>query len=77
MLLQKVSRRVFTKFKETFLKELEKHAPIKKKIVRDDQVPYMTKPLRKAIVTRSGPQNKLHKLKTKKALQKFNKQDSR
>ena len=77
MLLQKVSRRVSTKFKETFLKELEKHAPIKKKIVRADQGAYMTKSLRKAIVTRSGPQNKFHKLKAKEALQKFNKQDSR
>ena len=68
------SRRDFTKFQNIFLEELEKHAPTKKKIVRANQVPYMTKPLRKAIMTRSGLQNKYHKLKTKDTLHNFKKQ---
>ena len=68
------SRRDFTKFQKIFLEELEKHVPTKKKIVRANQVTYMTKPLRMAIMTRSVLQNKYHKLKTKETLQNFKKQ---
>ena len=55
------SRTDFKQFPQIFLEELEKQAPIKKKMVRANQAPYMTKPLRKAIMTRSGLQNKYHK----------------
>ena len=68
------SRTDFKQFQQIFLEELEKQAPIKKKTVRANQAPYMTKPLRKAIMTRSGLQNKYHKLKTKESLQNFKKQ---
>ena len=61
----------FLKFQSTFLDILEKHAPIKKRNVRANEVPYMTKTLRKAIMTRSGLQNKYHKLKTDDCLQSF------
>ena len=39
-----------------FLKTLEHHAPLKKKIVRANNVPYKTKTLRKAILRRSAQQ---------------------
>ena len=52
------SRMDFKQFRQIFLEELEKQAPIKKKIVRANQAPYVTKPLRKAMMTRSGLQNK-------------------
>ena len=68
------NRTNFKQFQQIFLEELEKQAPIKKKIVRANQAPYMTKSLRKAIMTRSGLQNKYHKLKTEESLQNFKKQ---
>ena len=37
---------------------LNKHAPLKKKVVRANHVPYMTKALRKAILKRSALENK-------------------
>ena len=43
----------YEKFEETFLKVLNKHAPLKKKFIRANHVPYMTKNLRKAIMKRS------------------------
>ena len=44
-------------FENAFLKVLDMHAPIKKKIVRANDAPYMTKALRKAIATRSRLEN--------------------
>ena len=64
----------FIKFQSTFLHILEKHAPVKKRNVRANEVPYMTKTLRKAIMTRSRLQNKYHKLKTDECLQSFKRQ---
>ena len=43
----------FSKFQEVFLNVLAIHAPIKQKYIRVNEVPYMTKNLRKAIMTRS------------------------
>ena len=45
-------------FEEKFLKVLNKHAPLKKKFIRANHVPYMTKNLRKAIMKRSQLENK-------------------
>ena len=61
----------FQKFQTTFLEILEKHAPTKKRYVRVNEVPYMTKALRKAIMTRSRLQNRYFKLKTVESLQSF------
>ena len=36
---------------------LNKHAPIKMKTIRSNQIPYMTKTLRKAIMRRSNLEN--------------------
>ena len=54
----------FTEFNNTFLKLLDKHAPLKKRIIRANEVPYMTKALRKAIMRRSQLETKYHKHKT-------------
>ena len=48
----------YKNFENIFLKTLEHHAPLKKKIVRANNVPYMTKTLRKAIMRRSALENK-------------------
>ena len=58
------SSRNFSKFIEMFLNVLDIHAPMKKKYIRANEVPYMTKPLRKAIMTRSRLVNKFHKTKS-------------
>ena len=46
----------YSEFENTFLTILNKHAPIKKKALRANHVPYMTKALRKAIMRRSNLQ---------------------
>ena len=48
-------------FETNFLEVLNKHAPIKKKFVRANHAPYMTKTLRKAIMRRSALENKYYK----------------
>ena len=45
-------------FEKEFLKVLNKHAPLKKKFIRANHVPYMTKNLCKAIMKRSQLENK-------------------
>ena len=64
----------FLKFPSTFLDILEKHAPVKKRNVRANEIPYMANTLRKAIMTRSRLQNKYHKLKTDECIQSFKRQ---
>ena len=39
----------FDSFEDTFMKTLNRHAPMKKRFVRANEVPYMTQALRKAI----------------------------
>ena len=41
---------IFSNFESFFADILTKHAPLKKKIVRENHSPYMTKRLRKAII---------------------------
>ena len=43
----------YAHFEQIFLMVLEKHAPMKQKIVRANDKPFMTKVLRKAIMRRS------------------------
>ena len=61
-------------FEKAFLNVLERHAPIKKKIVRANEAPYMTKALRKAIASRSRLENKFHRMRTKESRELFKKQ---
>ena len=51
---------------KTFLTIVNKHGPLKKKIVRGNQAPFMTKELQKAIYTRSRLKNKTNKNPTEK-----------
>ena len=50
--LSRVSDKDYLHFEITFLKVLEQHAPMKKKVLRANNKPYMTKALRKAIMRR-------------------------
>ena len=61
-------------FEKTYLDVLDKHAPMKKKRIRANQVPYMTKALRKAIMTRSMLENRFHKYKTDDSQRAFKRQ---
>ena len=60
-------------FDKTFIEILNKHVPIKKKLVRADQAPCMTKALRKAIMRRSELETKYFKLKTNDTLKAYRK----
>ena len=48
----------YESFEQIFLSILNKHASLKKKVVRANHVPYMTKALRKAIMKHSALENK-------------------
>lgn len=61
-------------FEVTFLKVLEQHAPMKMKVLRANNKPYMTKALQKAIMKRSTLKNKFVKCKSDKNLKAFKKQ---
>ena len=56
-----------------FLEVFNSHAPIKKKVIRANQKPYITKEMRKAIMLRSQMENRFYQYKTeeyKRALKK-------
>ena len=61
-------------FEETFLQLLFLHAPTKKKVIRTNNMPYMTKTLRKAIMRRSALKNKFYKSKSFEDENAFRKQ---
>ena len=54
----------FSDFQNTFTTVLHKHAPIKKKILRFNNSPFMSKALRKAIMHRSKLKNVYNKKRT-------------
>ena len=64
----------YSQYKIRFLEVLNAHASLKKKVVRANEVPYMTKALRKAIATRSRLENRYHKDKTGESLRNYRKQ---
>ena len=68
------SEKDYLHFEITFLNVLERHAPMKKKILRANSKPYMTKALRKAIMRRSTLKSKYLKSKTDEDLKTFKKQ---
>ena len=61
----------YQEFEKTFIEILNKHAPMKKKLVSGNQVPYMTKTLRKAIMRKSEWETKYFKLKTNDTLKAY------
>ena len=62
--LSKVVEKDYFHFELTFLRVLEAHAPMKKKVLRANDKPYMTKALRKAIMRRSTLKSKYLKNKS-------------
>ena len=60
----------YEQFEKIFLEILEIHAPLKQKVLRANEVPYMTRALRKAMMRRSQLESKY--LKTKTELDKTN-----
>ena len=60
-------------FENAFLKALDMHAPIKKKIVGANDAPYMTKALRMVIATRSRLENVFHQKATQESKRAFKK----
>ena len=63
----------YAKFEDIFLRILGKHAPLKKKALRANEKPYMTKTLRKAIMRRSALQNKYYRDRTLESEKAFKK----
>ena len=61
-------------FERKFLEILNIYAPTKKKVVRANDKPYMTKALRKAIMLRSSLKNKYMKYKTLDSQRAYKKQ---
>ena len=60
-------------FEEEFLEVLNKHAPLKRKLIRANHVPYMTKNLRKAIMECSLLENKYFNNSTVESMNKYKK----
>ena len=58
---------------KTFIEILNKHVPVKKKLVRASQTPYITKASPKAIMRRSELETKYFKLKTNDILKAYKK----
>ena len=48
----------YDKFKDTFMKSLNKHAPMKEKLIRGNNAPFMNKTLSKAFVHKAKLENK-------------------
>ena len=62
------------KFDETFLEVLDKHASLKKKLLRANHASYDSKALRKAIMRRSYLEKLYFKNRTENSLRTFKKQ---
>ena len=63
-----------SKFNDTVLSVLEKHAPKKLKYIRSNNCNFMTKELRKAIMNRSKLRNKFLKTRNEESKRRFNRQ---
>ena len=61
-------------FEKIFLQVLDKHAPLRKKLLRANHAPYITKSVRKAIMRRSQLESKFLKHKTPESRQIYTKQ---
>ena len=60
-------------FEKTFVEILNKHAPLKKKVIRKNHAPYVTKKMRKCIMKRSQLQNKYFNKRTNTNLKAYKK----
>ena len=64
----------YASFKNMFKKVVDKHAPMKSKLIRGTHAPFMNKELSKAIMQRSKLKNIHNKTKTKESWEVFKKQ---
>ena len=64
----------YSHFEYIFLMVLDKHAPVKQRVVRGNEKPFMTKVLRKAIMRRSFLKHRYQKLRSDDAHKAFKKQ---
>ena len=64
----------YESFEELFLKVLDSQAPLKKKTIRANHAPYITKVLRKAIMKRSQLKSKYYKTKCENDFKSYKKQ---
>ena len=55
-------KNMYKSFSDTFKAIVNKHAPLKEKIVRGKNAPFMTKELRKAITNRSRLKKEISRL---------------
>ena len=72
--MSRINEKDYYHFEITFLRVLEEHAPMKKKVLRANDKPYMTKALRKAIMRRSTLKSKYLKNKSNDNHKAFKKQ---
>jgi len=61
-------------FEQKFVHTLELHAPLKRKLLRANHAPYVTKVLRKAIMKRSSLETKYFKNRTQESLENYKRQ---
>ena len=61
----------YESFETTFIEVLKKHAPLKKKLLRTNHAPYITKTLRRAVMLRSQLETKYLKSKTQTDLELY------
>ena len=64
--IQRIEIAEYFSFHEIFLRVLNRYAPYKKRTIRGNHKPYMTKIVRKAIMRRSMLENKFYKKKSAK-----------
>ena len=68
------SERAYENFKQPFLDITNKHAPVKTKMIRGNNAPFMNKELSKEIMARSKLRNKFNRHKTKTNWKNYTKQ---
>ena len=61
----------YSSFENVFIDVLDRHTPIKKKVIRANHAPYVTKTLRKAIMKRSQLDKIYFKKRTQESLNKY------
>ena len=63
----------YSSFENVFIDILNRHAPIKKKVIRANHAPYVTKTLRKVIMKRSQLEKIYFKKRTQESFKKYKK----
>ena len=58
------SEQAYEKFKELYSEVVNNHAPLKQRVIRGNQAPFMSKDLSKQIMIRSRLRNKFNRHKT-------------